>query len=144
MSIIRIAVADDQALVRSGLTALVNGFSDCKIAVAAADGETLLQALSKTPVDLVLCDVRMQGMDGFQVVEKLRASGNVTPVILLTTFDESDSAIRAVECGAQGFLLKDASAVELEDAIRRVANGNTLVAPVATTAIRERYTFAAS
>jgi len=138
---LRLALADDQALVRSGLRALLSAWDDLQVEVEAADGEELLQALSAQRVDVVLSDIRMPGVDGLQAVSALRARGDLTPVILLTTFDEMDFALRAAECGAQGFLLKDASPEDLREAIRRVAGGETLLAPVATDAVRARYAF---
>lgn len=141
MTALRLALADDQALVRSGLRALLSAWDDLQVAIEAADGEELLQALSSQHVDVVLSDIRMPGLDGLQAVSALRARGDSTPVILLTTFDEMDFALRAAECGAQGFLLKDASPEDLREAIHRVARGETLLAPVATDAVRARFAF---
>ena len=138
---IRIALADDQALVRSGLRALLAGYEDIEVSVEAEDGAELIEKLAKQPVDLVLSDIRMPGVDGLALVTRLRADGNQVPVILLTTFDESDFALRAAECGAQGFLLKDASPEDLYEAIVRVARGETLLAPVPTDPVRARYAY---
>jgi DNA-binding NarL/FixJ family response regulator len=138
---LRLALADDQSLVRGGLRALLSGFAQLQVTVEAADGEALLQALATTPVDVILSDIRMPGVDGFALLERLRASGDRTPVILLTTFDEAPLPLRASEAGAQGFLLKDASPEDLYDAIVRVANGETLLAPVPTDPVRARYAF---
>ena len=141
VNVLRLALADDQALVRSGLRALLSAWDDLRVEIEAADGEALLQALQAHPVDVVLSDIRMPGMDGLQAVGALRARGDRTPVILLTTFDESDFALRAAESGAQGFLLKDASPEDLHDAIHRVARGETLLAPVPTDPVRARFAF---
>ena len=141
MTVLRLALADDQALVRSGLRALLSAWDDLRVEVEAADGEALLQALQANPVDVVLSDIRMPGLDGLQAVSVLRARGDRTPVILLTTFDESDFALRAAESGAQGFLLKDASPEDLHEAIHRVARGETLLAPVPTDPVRARFAF---
>ena len=138
---LRLALADDQALVRSGLRALLSAWGDLQVDVEAADGAALLEALLVRPVDVVLSDIRMPGVDGLQAVSALRARNDRTPVILLTTFDEPELALRAAECGAQGFLLKDASPEDLRDAIHRVARGETLFAPVSTGPVRERYAF---
>jgi DNA-binding NarL/FixJ family response regulator len=138
---LRLALADDQALVRSGLRALLSAWDDLQVVIEAADGVELLQALSSERVDVVLSDIRMPGLDGLRAVKALRARGDVTPVILLTTFDEMDFVLRAAESGAQGFLLKDASPEDLREAIQRVARGETLLAPVATDAVRARYAF---
>lgn len=138
---IRLALADDQALVRSGLKALLSGFAPLQVVAEGGDGEALLAALANTPVDVVLSDIRMAGLDGFGLVRALRAAGHATPVILLTTFDDAGLALQAAEAGAQGFLLKDASPEDLFEAITRVAAGETLLAPVATAPIRARYAY---
>lgn len=138
---IRIALVDDQALVRSGLIALLSGFERLQVTLEAGDADTLLAALADTPVDVVLSDIRMPGMDGFALVRALRERGDATPVVLLTTFDDDDLPLRAVEAGAQGFLLKDASPEDLFDAIVGVAGGETLLQPVSTDPVRARYRF---
>ena len=138
---LRLALADDQSLVRGGLKALLHGFAQLEVAIEAEDGEALLLALERARVDVVLSDIRMPGTDGLAMLRRLRARGDTTPVILLTTFDESDLPLRASEAGAQGFLLKDASPEDLLDAITRVARGETLLAPVSTEPVRARYAF---
>lgn len=138
---LRLALADDQSLVRGGLKALLNGFEKLQVVLEAGDGAALLAALPDTPVDVILSDIRMPGMDGFALLERLRGDGNATPVILLTTFDEPELALRAAAAGARGFLLKDASPEDLHDAIVRVARGESLLAPVSTDAVRARYAF---
>jgi DNA-binding NarL/FixJ family response regulator len=138
---LRLALADDQALVRGGLRALLAGFADLEVAIEAEDGNALLAAMETTPVDLILSDIRMPGLDGFGLLDALRARGAATPVILLTTFDEPDLALQAAAAGARGFLLKDASPEDLFDAIGRVARGESLLAPVATGPVRARYAY---
>lgn len=138
---IRLALADDQSLVRGGLKALLSGFAQLHVAIEAEDGDALLRALEDAQVDVVLSDIRMPGTDGFAMLRRLRERGDATPVILLTTFDESELPLRASEAGAQGFLLKDASPEDLLDAIERVARGETLLAPVSTDPVRARYAF---
>ena len=138
---LRLALADDQALVRNGLAALLGGFSQLQVVVQAGDGSALLAAIKGEPVDVILSDIRMPGLDGFGLLEALRAAGNPTPVILLTTFDEPDLTLRAAEAGARGFLLKDASPEDLLDAVTRVAAGETLLAPVSTDPVRARYAY---
>ena len=125
MSAPRIALADDQALVRAGLRALLEG-------------------LAATPVDVVLSDIRMPVMDGIAALQALRERGDGTPVLLLTTFDDSELLLRATEAGAQGFLLKDAAPEDLRDAIVRIAAGDTLLQPVSTGPVRARYAFHAT
>ena len=138
---LRIALADDQALVRSGLTALLAGFPQLRLVAQAGDGQALLAALAETPADVILSDIRMPGLDGFGLVRELRARGDATPVVLLTTFDDEGLPLRAAEAGAQGFLLKDASPEDLVEAIERVARGETLLAPVPTDPVRARYAY---
>lgn len=143
MSAPRIALADDQALVRAGLRALLEG-QGITIAFEAEDGEALLDGLATTPVDVVLSDIRMPGTDGIDALLRLRARGDATPVLLLTTFDDSDLLLRATEAGAQGFLLKDAAPEDLRDAVVRLAAGETLLQPVSTGPVRARYAYHAS
>jgi DNA-binding NarL/FixJ family response regulator len=138
---IRIALADDQALVRAGLRALIERLGGIEIAFEVDDGAGLLAQLADTPVDVVLSDIRMPGVDGIGALTALRARGDSTPVLLLTTFDDSDLLLRATEAGAQGFLLKDAAPEDLQDAIKRVAAGETLLQPVSTDPVRARFRF---
>ncbi|WP_416056401.1 response regulator [Stenotrophomonas maltophilia] len=137
---IRVALADDQALVRAGLRALLHGLG-VQVVLEAEDGQALLDALATQTVDVVLSDIRMPGLDGIEALRQLRARGDATPCLLLTTFDESDLLLRASEAGAQGFLLKDAAPADLREAIERVAAGETLLLPVSTDAVRSRYRF---
>ena len=141
VALIRLALADDQALVRHGLRALLAGFSQLQLCIEAEDGGSLLQALAQQPVDVILSDIRMPGVDGLAMLGQLRARGDVTPVILLTTFDEPDLMLRAAAAGARGFLLKDASPEDLLEASIRVAAGETLLSPVATDPVRARYAY---
>lgn len=137
---LRLALADDQALVRAGLRALLEQ-QGLQIAVEVDGGQALLDALAKQSVDLILSDIRMPGMDGIEALLALRERGDATPLLLLTTFDDSDLLLRATEAGAQGFLLKDAAPEDLRDAIVRVANGETLLQPVSTDPVRARYRY---
>lgn len=137
---VRVALADDQALVRAGLRALLERHG-IGIVFEADSGTTLLTQLQTQPVDVVLSDIRMPGMDGIEALTALRARGDATPVLLLTTFDDSDLLLRATDAGAQGFLLKDAAPEDLRDAIARVAAGDTLLQPVSTEPVRARYRF---
>jgi DNA-binding NarL/FixJ family response regulator len=131
----RIALADDQALVLKGLSALLLdlGF---EIALESPDAERLLAALPQRPVDVIVSDIRMPGLGGIGLIRALRERGDATPVILLTTFDDSALMLAAIEAGAQGFLLKDAAPEDLHDAIDRVARGETLLQPVSLGPVR--------
>lgn len=132
---VRIALADDQALVLRGLSALLIelGFD---VALESPDAERLLAAIAQRPVDIVVSDIRMPGLGGIGLVQALRERGDATPVILLTTFDDSALMLAAIEAGAQGFLLKDAAPEDLQDAIARVARGETLLQPVSLGPVR--------
>ena len=140
MTSLRIALADDQAIVRAGLRALLERHG-IAIAFEANDGTELLERLAESHVDVVLSDIRMAGMDGIEALRRLRERGDTTPVLLLTTFDESELLLQATEAGAQGFLLKDAAPEDLREAIARVAAGETLLQPVSTDPVRARYQY---
>ena len=137
---LRVALADDQALVRGGLRALLER-QGIVVVFEALDGGDLLDQLAGESVDVVLSDIRMPGVDGIDALLRLRERGDRTPVLLLTTFDDSDLLLRAAEAGAQGFLLKDAAPEDLRDAIVRVAAGETLLQPVSTDPVRARFRF---
>ena len=136
----RIALVDDQALIRAGLRALLQQLG-VTIVFEAESGDALLEQLAQQPVQLILSDIRMPGMDGIQALKTLRQGGDQTPCVFLTTFDESDLLLRATEAGAQGFLLKDAAPEDLHDAILRAIAGQTLLQPVSTDAVRQRYRY---
>ncbi len=140
VSPITVALADDQALVRAGLRALLEQQA-IVVVFEASDGAELIARLADAPVDVILSDIRMPGVDGIDALIQLRAAGNTTPLMLLTTFDDSDLLLRATQAGAQGFLLKDAAPEDLREAIARVAAGDTLLQPVSTAPVRARYQY---
>ncbi|HET8881527.1 MAG TPA: response regulator transcription factor [Solimonas sp.] len=129
---LRIALADDQALVLSGLAALLQTLGGVDIVVQARDGAELLQVLQHERVDVVVADVRMPRGSGIDVVRALRARGDATPVLLLTTFDDPALLHGARSAGAQGFMLKDAAPEDLHRAIGRLAAGETRFASIST------------
>lgn len=133
---IRIALADDQALVRSGLAALLGNQPGLELCVQAADGAALLDAVTMTPVDVIVSDIRMPRLSGLELVRALRERGDVTPVLLLTTFDDPGLLQAARAAGAQGYLLKDAAPEELCAAIDALAAGQTRLAPISLQAAR--------
>ncbi len=139
---IRVGLADDQSLIREGLKAVLDGFPDIDVVLEADSGLTLLEGLAETVVDLIVSDIRMPGMDGIALTRRLREQGLTVPVLLLTTFDEESLMLKAVEAGAQGFLLKDVAPDDLQHAIREVVAGRGLLQPVTTARVRDRYTFA--
>lgn len=134
---IRLALADDQALVLRGLSGLLKelGF---ELSLESDDAEKLLAGLPQRPVDVIISDIRMPGIGGIGLVQQLREQHNATPVILLTTFDDSALMLAALQAGAQGFLLKDAAPEDLADAITRVAAGETLLQPVSLGPVRSQ------
>jgi len=136
----KIALADDQALVREGLKLVLRGLG-IEIALEAADGRALIEGLAHTRVDVIVSDVRMPRLTGIEALRELRGRGDRTPMILLTTFDDSQVMLEAVEAGAQGFLLKDAAPEDLRDGILNVQRGESLLQPVATDAVRARFAY---
>jgi len=134
---VRIGLADDQALVRQGLKAVLNDIDGFAVLVEAADGAHMLAELATTPVDVVVTDIRMPGMDGMALCKRIRQA-HATPVVLLTTFDEDGLLEAAVEAGACGFLLKDASPEDLAAAVLCAVRGETWLQPVPTAPFRER------
>jgi DNA-binding NarL/FixJ family response regulator len=135
---LRLALADDQALTRHGLRLLLEALDNIDIVIDVDDGELLLAELQRTRVDIIISDVRMPKYGGIEVTRWLRAHGDFTPMILLTTFDDPLALQNAVQAGAQGFLLKDADPEELRAAIDQVASGRTLFSTGSLDKIRKR------
>jgi DNA-binding NarL/FixJ family response regulator len=129
---IKVALIDDQTLVRSGIGGLLALTDDIRVVAEAADGDTAIVMLSDLAVDVVLLDVRMPGRSGIDVLNALTARGHRPPVILLTTFDDDEALLQGMRAGAKGFLLKDISLERLAAAIRSVAGGATLFRPAIT------------
>jgi DNA-binding NarL/FixJ family response regulator len=125
----RIALADDQALVLHGLRALIETLGGIEVSIEAQDGDELLTALRRQPVEVVVCDIRMPRRSGLEFVRALRELGDMTPVLLLTTFDDPALLRAAVAAGAQGFMLKDAEPEVLKQTLLRLAAGETLLSP---------------
>jgi DNA-binding NarL/FixJ family response regulator len=138
---IRVALVDDQQLVRSGLGMLINSQPDLDVVVEAGNGLEALHALGAAAAHVVLMDVRMPGMNGIEATRQLMERAAAAPagsgwaelrVVVLTTFDLDEYALAAIEAGASGFLLKDAPPEELLDAIRTVHRGDAVIAPSTT------------
>jgi DNA-binding NarL/FixJ family response regulator len=125
---IRVVVVDDQQIVREGFAALLETQGDITVVGSAADGEEAVRVCAEHQPDVVLMDVRMPGMDGIEATQRLAG----TKVIILTTFDLDDYVYDALSAGASGFLLKDAGAERLFEAVRVVAAGDALLAPAVT------------
>jgi DNA-binding NarL/FixJ family response regulator len=130
---IRVLLADDQALVRGGFRSILDGQDDIDVVAEAADGaEAVEQALGSDP-DVVLMDIRMPRLDGIEATRRLLSGGRVrTRVLILTTFDDDQYVYEALRAGASGFLLKTAPPRELAAAIRTIAAGEALLAPAIT------------
>lgn len=129
---IRVAIVDDQQLVRAGFALVINSQSDMEVVVEAGDGAQALRLLNSFEVDVVLMDVRMPHMDGLAATEELTSQGETPKVIILTTFDLDEYVLHAIKVGASGFLLKDAPPEEMLQAIRTVHRGDAVIAPSST------------
>jgi DNA-binding NarL/FixJ family response regulator len=130
---IRVAVVDDQEVVRSGFAALLGTRDDLEVVGTAGDGEEAIALCRDSRPDVVLMDVRMPTMDGLEAARRVVADlGDTTRVLMLTTFDLDEYVYDALAAGASGFLLKDATAEALFEAIRVVAAGDALLAPSVT------------
>jgi DNA-binding NarL/FixJ family response regulator len=130
--VIKVALADDQTLVRQGIRSLLELTADIRVVVEACDGEEAIAALAATPVDVALLDVRMPKKTGLDVLAALAKTAKAPPCILLTTFDDDAVAFQGIKLGARGFLLKDVSLEQLADTIRAVASGGTVINPAVT------------
>ena len=137
---IRVVVADDQALVRSGFRAILSHESDLEVVGEAGDGREAVEQVRRHRPDVVLMDVRMPVMDGLDATRALTSSGSTTRVLILTTFDLDEYVYAALRGGASGFLLKDAPAAQLLTAIRVVAAGDALIAPSITRRLIAEFT----
>ncbi len=129
---IRVALADDQTLVRQGIRSLLELTPDLRVAAEASDGTEALRLLTTTAVDVALLDVRMPRMTGLEVLAALGRATAPPPCILLTTFDDDAVAMQGIKLGARGFLLKDISLEQLAEGVRTVAAGGTLLNPAVT------------
>ncbi len=131
---IRVVLADDQAVVRMGLRVLVEREQDMEVVGEAADGQAALDRLSETHPNVLLLDIRMPGMDGLQTLAAINADTTLadTRVIVVTTFEIDEYVFHALQSGASGFILKDAAPAEIVRAIRVVAEGEALLSPSVT------------
>jgi len=128
---IRVALVDDQQLIRAGFGMVVGSQADMEIVAEAANGDEALRLIPPANVDVVLMDIRMPGMDGIAACAALTASTDAR-VIILTTFDLDEYVVSAIKAGASGFLLKDAPPEDLLHAIRTVHAGDAVIAPSST------------
>jgi len=139
--VIRVVLADDQALIRAGFRALIDSAPDLTVVGEAADGQAAIDLLRAERADVVLMDIRMPGLDGLAATREICADDDLAgvKVIVLTTFELDEYVVQAVQAGASGFLGKGVEPIELLDAIRAVAAGDALLSPKATRALLARF-----
>jgi DNA-binding NarL/FixJ family response regulator len=132
--VIRVAIADDQPLVRTGLRGLLRPEDGFTVAGDAADGHAILELVRSTPTDVVLMDIRMPGLDGLEATRRITADEALrdVKVLVMTTFEIDEYVFEALRAGASGFLLKDFEPDELLRAVRVVHQGASLLSPAAT------------
>jgi len=138
--VIRILIADDQELVRTGFRVVLDAEPDLEVVGEAGDGLAALDAAETLKPDVVLMDIRMPNLDGIEATRRIAAGDGSPRVLILTTFDLDDYVYEALRAGASGFLLKDVRAEELRQAIRMIAAGDALLSPTITRRLIENYT----
>ncbi len=138
---IRVLLADDQEIVRTGLTMILNAEPDIEVVAEAADGRRAVELASRLRPDVCLFDIRMPGMDGLEATRRLAGPGVADPlaVVVITTFDLDEYVYAALRAGARGFLLKDAGSVLLRQAVHAAATGDALIAPNITTRLLKAF-----
>ncbi|MEU4241112.1 response regulator transcription factor [Actinoplanes sp. NPDC026619] len=136
---IRVAIADDQELVRDGFSLILRSQPDIRVAAEVADGRQLLDAVRRDPlIDLALVDIRMPVLDGLQATRELAGIPHAPVVIIVTTFDDDAYVLDAIAAGARGFLLKRCSGRDLIAAVRTVAAGEAILSAEVTGAVLDR------
>jgi DNA-binding NarL/FixJ family response regulator len=131
---IRVVLADDQALVRAGFRALLNAQPDVEVVGEASDGTEAVAAAREHRPDVMLMDIRMPGLDGLEATRQISSDASLSDVhiLILTTFEEDEYVFEAIRVGASGFLVKDTEPVELVRAVQVVAGGDALLSPGVT------------
>ena len=129
---ISVCLVNDQTLVRQGIRSLLELSDDIRVAAEAADGAQAIEVIPQAKPDVVLLDMRMPGMSGLDVLNALAQKNALPPTIILTTFDDDQLVLAGLKAGARGYLLKDVSLEQLVEAVKTVAAGGSLVAPVVT------------
>jgi DNA-binding NarL/FixJ family response regulator len=135
---IRVLIVDDDALVRAGLTMMLDGADGIRVVAEAADGADVPAVLDAHMVDVVLMDIRMPSVNGITATHQVRARTDPPHVIVLTTFDTDDNVLKALRAGASGFLLKDALPSTIAAAVQRVAAGDPILSPQITRRLMDR------
>jgi DNA-binding NarL/FixJ family response regulator len=136
---VRVLIADDQALVRSGLAAIIGAQPGLEVVGEADDGDVAVELAERLRPDVVVMDIRMPRLDGIEATRRLAAGEGGPRVLVLTTFDLDEYVYEALRAGAGGFMLKDAAPARLVDAVRTVAAGEALLAPEVTRRLVERF-----
>jgi DNA-binding NarL/FixJ family response regulator len=129
---ISVCLVDDQTLVRQGIRSLLDLAEDISVVAECADGAEAVQTIPEIKPDVVLLDLRMPNMNGIEVLQALGAKDELPPTVILTTFDDDQLVLSGLKAGARGYLLKDVSLEQLVEAVRTVAGGGSLVAPMVT------------
>ncbi|KIH99754.1 LuxR family transcriptional regulator [Streptomonospora alba] len=135
---LRILIVDDDALVRGGLSMMLDGVHGISVVGEAADGDEVTAAADTHAPDVVLMDLCMKRVDGIAATRKLRARPRAPEVVVLTTFDSDENILHALRAGAGGFLLKDTPPPEIVDAVRKVAAGDPILSPRITRRLMDR------
>ena len=135
---IRVLLVDDDALVRAGLTMMLDGANGIEVVGEAADGDQVPAAVDAHAPDVVLMDLRMPRTDGITATRRLRARPRPPEVIVLTTFDADENVLAGLRAGASGYLLKDSPPGQIVEAIRRVAAGDPILSPAITRRLMDR------
>lgn len=130
---IRLVLADDHAVVRAGLAAILRAAPGFQVVGEAADGAAAVELVRRERPDVLLTDLRMPGMDGVETIRAVRALPAPPQVLVLTTYDTDADILRAVEAGATGYLLKDTPPEELFRAVRATAGGESILSPSVAT-----------
>jgi DNA-binding NarL/FixJ family response regulator len=136
---VRVLIADDQELVRSGFRLIIDARDDLEVVGEAEDGAQAVRLAEELGPDVILLDIRMPNLDGIEATRAIVASGSPARVLVLTTFDLDEYVYGAIRAGASGFLLKDVRPTDLIDAIRLVARGNALLGPTVTQRLLARF-----
>ena len=136
---VKILIADDQVLLSRALATILGSQPDLEVVATVHDGQAAVDTVAHTPVDLVLMDVRMPGMDGISATRAVARRFPTVKVLVLTTYDQDEFAFGALSAGASGFLLKDTRTADLHQALRAVSSGDAILTPRITRELLNRH-----